>query len=48
MEKSILHMDLKPTNILLDDHMGPKITDFGLSRPLESPQTMTTNHFTSL
>ncbi len=30
---SIIHCDLKPQNIIISEHNGVKITDFGVSRP---------------
>ncbi|WVZ50796.1 hypothetical protein U9M48_002019 [Paspalum notatum var. saurae] len=41
-EKPILHMDLKPANILLDKNMTAKIADLGLSKLVASTQTYKT------
>lgn len=38
-QQRIIHMDLKPDNILLDDSMVPRIADFGISRRFSENQS---------
>ncbi|KAF8662652.1 hypothetical protein HU200_056254 [Digitaria exilis] len=42
--KSIVHLELKPQNVLLDDNMVPKIAGFCLSRHLGENQRQTTQN----
>ena len=40
-ERGILHRDLKPNNVLMDEHEEPQITDFGLAKILERDSGLT-------
>ena len=40
--KGVIHRDLKPGNVLIDEFFNPRITDFGLSKITQISQTQST------
>ncbi|KAJ8637963.1 hypothetical protein MRB53_012230 [Persea americana] len=43
-ETQIIHCDIKPQNVLIDDHYNAKIADFGLAKLLMKDQTRTSTN----